>query len=178
MRRALLIVAAVVLILGIWRVSHVSRPRAAKLDGAVTAGGKGGPAPDFSLQGIDGQPLTLASYRGKVVLLDFWATYCAPCKSEIPHFVDWQNKYGSQGFQVIGISMDDSPKAVREFYSELKMNYPVAVGTEQVAESYGGVLALPITFLIDRDGRVATKYTGAVEPATVEQEIQSLLAVK
>jgi peroxiredoxin len=92
--------------------------------------------------------------------------------------VELQNKYGEQGLQVIGISMDDGPQPVREFYRKLKMNYPVAVGTEKVAESYGGVYGLPVTFLIDRDGRVAAKYTGAVEMAKIEQETQSLLAAK
>jgi peroxiredoxin len=180
MRRAVLIVVAVVLAFGIWKLGHRSHPTKRGLGGAPTSkGGLGGaPAPGFSLQDLDGQPLDLANYRGKVVLLDFWATWCAPCRGEIPHFVEWQDKYRQQGLQVIGISMDDGPKPVREFYREFKMNYPVAVGSEQVAESYGGVLGLPVMFLIDRDGRVAAKYTGAVEMAAVEQEIQSLLQAK
>ena len=120
----------------------------------------------------------LYQVHGKVVLLNFWATWCTPCRGEIPHFVELQDKYREQGLQVIGISMDDGPKPVREFYREFKINYPVAVGTEPVAESYGGVFGLPVTFLIDRNGRVAAKYTGAVEMAVVKQEIQSLLQAK
>jgi peroxiredoxin len=181
MRRAVLIVVAVVLVVGIWRVTRVRHPGKGSLGGAASAG-KGGlsgmAAPGFSLPDLDGRPLDLAQYRGKVVLLDFWATWCAPCRDEIPHYVQWQDKYGGQGLQVIGISMDDGPKPVREFYREFKMNYPVAVGTEQVAQAYGGILGLPVTFLIDRDGRVAAKYTGAVEMTKVEQEFQALLQAK
>jgi cytochrome c biogenesis protein CcmG, thiol:disulfide interchange protein DsbE len=135
-------------------------------------------APDFSLQDLEGRQLDLANYRGKVVLLNFWATWCAPCRSEIPHFVELQDTYREQGLQLIGISMDDGPKPVQEFYRAFKMNYPVAVGTEQVAEAYGGVLGLPITFLIGRDGQIAAKFTGAVELAVVEQEAKKLLQAK
>ena len=123
-------------------------------------------------------PLDLADYRGKVVLLDFWATWCTPCRDEIPRFVEFQDKYREQGLQVIGISMDDDAKPVRTFYKEFKINYPVALGNEKVVEAYGGVLGLPITFLIARDGRVAAKYVGAVEMNVIEQKIQSLLETK
>src|SRR5215471_16755665 len=123
----------------------------------------GNSAPDFTVTDINGKKLSLANYRGKVVLLDFWATWCTPCRAEIPHFIDYQNKYAAQGLQVVGISMDDDPKPVRAFYDELKMNYPVAMGSSQLADSYGGVLGLPVTFLIGRDGRIAKKYVGAVE---------------
>src|SRR5664279_2139807 len=85
-------------------------------------------APDFTLTDIDGKKLALSDYRGKVVLLDFWATWCTPCRAEIPHFVEYQNAYRDQGLQVVGISMDDDVKPVRPFYQEYKMNYPVALG--------------------------------------------------
>jgi cytochrome c biogenesis protein CcmG, thiol:disulfide interchange protein DsbE len=180
MRRAVLIVVAVVLVIGIWKLSHRSYAGSGGLSGALANKGnlKGAPAPGFSLTDLTGQPLVLANYRGKVVLLDFWATWCAPCREEIPHFIALQDKYREQGLEVIGISMDDGPKPVQEFYRRFKMNYPVAVGTEQVAEAYGGVYGLPVTFLLDRDGRVVAKYTGAVEMATVEQQVQSLLQAK
>ncbi len=175
MRRAILIVVATVLAIGIYEVIR-------RGSGPAKPGGPRAAihsvAPDFSLQDLNGQPLELASYRGKVVLLDFWATWCTPCRGEIPHFVEFQNKYRDQGLQVIGISMDDGPRPVREFYQRFKMNYPVALGNEKVADAYGGVLGLPVTFLIGRDGRVAAKYVGEVQIPTLEQGIESLLQAK
>lgn len=132
-------------------------------------------APDFSLPQLNGQPLQLLSYRGKVVLLDFWATWCDPCREEIPHFANLQDKYGPQGLQIIGIAMDDSPDPVRDFYQRFKMNYPVVMGNAQIGELYGGVLGLPIAFLIARDGRIYSKHTGATDFSVFEREIVVLL---
>jgi len=132
-------------------------------------------APDFTLTDLSGSKLSLSAYRGKVVLLDFWATWCAPCKEEIPHFVDMQTRYGSRGLQIIGISMDDDEKPVRDFQQQFKMNYPVAVGTTTLAEQYGGVLGLPITFVIDTEGRIVSRHIGQTKPEVFEAEIQNLL---
>jgi len=132
-------------------------------------------APDFTLPGLDGQHLQLSAYRGKIVLLDFWATWCAPCREETPHLVELQQKYGAQGLQVIGISMDDSPDPARAFYQQFHMNYPVVMGSAETGELYGGVLGLPIAFLINRDGRVYSKHIGATDPAVFEKDIMSLL---
>jgi peroxiredoxin len=132
-------------------------------------------APEFSLPELSGQTLELSTYRGKVVLLDFWATWCDPCREEIPHFVELQNKYRDRGFAIIGISMDDEPAQVREFYQRFHMNYPVAMGNAKVGELYGGVLGLPIAFLIDRDGRIEAKHIGATDLSVFEREIQALL---
>lgn len=132
-------------------------------------------APEFSLTDVNGQKLDLVSFRGKIVLLDFWATWCAPCRTEIPHFIELQNKYGPQGFQMIGISLDDSAKPVVKYYAEQKMNYPVAVGNDKLAEAYGGVLGLPVAFLIDRNGRIIWKQTGEADAAVFEKQITDAL---
>jgi thiol-disulfide isomerase/thioredoxin len=135
-------------------------------------------APDFSLPQLSGQQLHLSEYRGKLVLLDFWATWCDPCREEIPHFVELQNKYRDQGLQIVGISMDDGPEPVRDFYQSFKMNYPVVMGNATTGELYGGVLGLPIAFLIGRDGRIYSKHIGATDIGVFEREITTLLRAK
>ena len=127
---------------------------------------------------IDGGQLRLSSYRGKVVLLDFWATWCVPCREETPHFVDLQQKYGGEGLQIIGVSMDDSTDPVRTFYQQFHINYPVVMGTADVGSAYGGVLGLPIAFLIDREGHIYAKHMGATEAAVFEKDITTLLQTR
>ncbi len=134
-------------------------------------------APPISLMDIEGKKLDLADYKGKVVVLDFWATWCGPCRIEIPGLIELQSKYANRGFSVIGISMDDESGSVVDFYREFKMNYPVAVGNQRVGELYGGIFGLPTTFLIGRDGRIYAKHTGATSPAVMEDEVQQLLAM-
>lgn len=133
-------------------------------------------APDFSVTDLDGRKLTLSDYKGKVVLLDFWATWCSPCREEIPHFVEMQNQYGPQGFQVIGVSMDDDAKPVHEFARQFKLNYPVALGDDKLAQRYGGVLGLPVNFIIDREGHIYSKHLGATDVSVFDNEIKYLLA--
>ena len=147
------------------RPSHTAKP--VTIPGSV--------APDFTLPQLSGAPLKLSDYRGKVVLLDFWATWCEPCRQEIPHFVDLQNKYGTQGFQIIGVSMDDGPGPVRQFYQQFKMNYPVVMGNAKTGELYGGVFGLPIAFLLDRDGKVRLRHIGATDVSVIEKEIVEVL---
>ncbi len=135
-------------------------------------------APAFDLRGLNGERVNFADYRGKVILLDFWATWCVPCRTEVPKFVALQNRYSRHGFQMLGISMDDSPEPVRRFRARFKMNYPLAMGTPAVAESYGGVLGLPLAFLIARDGRIVKVYDGSANLDLIEQDIQALLDEK
>jgi thiol-disulfide isomerase/thioredoxin len=133
------------------------------------------PAPDFSLPQLNGQDLRLSSCRGKVVLLDFWATWCDPCREETPQLVKLQQKYGDQGLQIIGVSMDDTPEPVQSFYTQFHINYPVVMGNAKIGELYGGVLGLPIAFLIGRDGLIYSKKIGATDMAVLERDIQKLL---
>jgi peroxiredoxin len=132
-------------------------------------------APDFTLPQLDGPELQLSSYRGKVVLLDFWATWCVPCREEIPHFIELQDKYRDKGLQIIGVSMDDGPAPVKDFYQQFHMNYPVVMGNAKTGELYGGVLGLPIAFVIDRNGRITAKHIGAAKPEVIEKEVAALL---
>lgn len=133
-------------------------------------------APDFVLPQLDGTPLRLSAYRGKVVLLDFWATWCDPCREETPHFVETQQKYADRGLEIIGVSMDDTSEPVREFYQQFHVNYPVVMGDAKTGEAYGGVLGLPITFLLDREGRIVAKHMGPTKAEAIDQEIAALLS--
>lgn len=143
--------------------------------GARPLPSKGSLAPDFTLPQLDGRELRLSSYRGKIVLLDFWATWCTPCREEIPSFVELKNKYGKDGLEIVGVSMDDGPEPVRTFYQQFHMNYPVVMGNANLGEQYGGVLGLPIAFLLDREGHIRAKHIGATKPETIEKEAVGLL---
>ena len=139
------------------------------------SGGNRPAAPGFSLTDINGKPLSLAQYKGKVVLLDFWATWCAPCKVEIPHFIALQDKYGTQGLQIVGLSLDDDAKPVVKFAEQMKINYPIAIADEKLASKYGGVLGLPIAFVIDKEGRIVHKHVGETAPDVFEKEVAELI---
>ncbi len=133
------------------------------------------PAPNIVLTDLDGRRFALSDYNGKVVLLDFWATWCGPCQAEIPEFVKLQKRYGGRGLRIVGISLDDDPRPVRQFYARFKMNYPVALGNARLAESFGGILGLPVAFLIDREGRLRAKHVGQTDAAGFEKEIRGML---
>jgi peroxiredoxin len=134
-------------------------------------------APDFSLKDADGRTVHLADYRGKVVVLDFWATWCSPCREEIPWFTQFERKNKDRGFAVLGVSMDDDGwSVVRPFLKELNVNYRVVLGDDKTADLYGGIEALPTTFIIDRDGRIAATHIGLAGKDEFEDAIEKLLA--
>lgn len=133
-------------------------------------------AADFVLKDGDGKPVRLSDFRGKVVLVDFWATWCGPCQIEIPWFIDFQRKHKSDGFEVIGVSMDDDGwKAITPFVLEKKINYRIVLGDDKTTDQYGGVEALPTTFLIDRSGRIASVHVGLAGKKDFEDAIERLL---
>lgn len=132
---------------------------------------------NFTLKDLDGKEVTLGAYKGKVILLDFWATWCGPCKFEIPGFIELYTKYRSQGLQVLGFAVDDPVPALKEYAQRMKMNYPILVGQERedVLEAFGPMVGLPTTFIIGRDGRICSSHTGFTEKETFEQQIKALL---
>jgi thiol-disulfide isomerase/thioredoxin len=132
-------------------------------------------APDFKLVSIDGKPLSLAAERGKVVLLNFWATWCGPCRAEIPDLIELQRKYKDQ-LEIIGLTVDeDDPDVVKQTVAETGINYPVGMSPPEVRKSYGGIAALPTSFVLDTEGRVVQKHEGLRDPVLYEAEIRALL---
>jgi thiol-disulfide isomerase/thioredoxin len=135
------------------------------------------PAPPFLLTDLDGQPISTAAYHGKVVLINFWATWCPPCREEIPEMIALANKY-KDNLQIIGVSMDDDPpETVRAFARAHNMNYPIVMGSDKLSEEYGGVDALPTTFVLDTNGRVVQKHMGLYPPEVYDGEIHALLGM-
>ena len=138
-------------------------------------------APDFTLRSLDGKTVKLSDFRGKAVLLNFWATWCEPCKIEMPWFVDLQKKYGANGLQIVGVAMDDaSPEDIASFAKDLNVNYLVLTGKDadrdKVASAYGGVQFLPETFYIDRTGKVSDRVFGLKGRSEIEDSVKKILA--
>lgn len=134
------------------------------------------PAPTFELKDASGATITMADYRGKVVLINFWATWCGPCKVEIPWFIEFQQKYKDRDFAVLGISMDeDGWKSVKPYVEQHKMNYRVLIGDEKLTDLYGGIDSLPTSFIVDRAGRIAAAHFGLVDKSDYQNEIIKLL---
>jgi thiol-disulfide isomerase/thioredoxin len=135
------------------------------------------PAPEFHLAGLDGKPVTLADSKGKVVLVNFWATWCGPCRAEIPDLVELQNKYQDR-LQILGLVVDDEDQdAIKKFVAKFHINYPVAMATDALRLEYGGIPALPTSFVLDSEGRVVQKHEGLRDPVLYETEVRSLLGL-
>ena len=133
-------------------------------------------APNFTLNDLNGKPHTLSSTKGKVVILDFWATWCPPCREEIPHFISLYGKYRRKGLEVIGISLDrGGVEPVRSFADTYGINYPILMGDQKVTRDYGGIRSIPTTFIIDRQGRITEKFVGYRSEKVFEDAIKGLL---
>jgi thiol-disulfide isomerase/thioredoxin len=135
-----------------------------------------GPAPAWSLKDVHGQTITSEQFKGKVVVLDFWATWCGPCRQEIPGYVDLQRKYGPNGFVVVGVSLDQAgPRVVEDFIKKFGVNYQMVMGDEAVQSAFGGMDAIPTTFLIDRAGQVRDRKVGSEPTEEYEKKVAALL---
>lgn len=151
----------------------------ARLWQRLAPSGRSDVAADFTLPDASGRLVRLSDSRGSVVLLNFWATWCPPCKEEIPWFVEFQESYAAQGFRIIGVSLDeDGWEAVRPFLASSRINYTVVVGNDDLSARFGGVSSLPTTLLIDRGGRIVATYVGMVSKADYRGDIEDLLRTK
>jgi cytochrome c biogenesis protein CcmG/thiol:disulfide interchange protein DsbE len=132
---------------------------------------------NFTLKNLDDVGVSLAEYAGKVILLDFWATWCLPCKVEIPMFIEFQEQYGPQGFQVIGVSVDDRLDQLVPYAAEMNINYPVlqGLGQDEMMDAFGPILGVPTTMLISRDGKICAVHPGLTAKEAFERDIKALL---
>jgi thiol-disulfide isomerase/thioredoxin len=190
MKKSALIVIAILVVIVIGahyadkatRLPHTtSSVSAAKMD----APGGGKPAPDLTLKDLDGKDISLAQYRGKIVLVNFWATWCEPCKVEIPELIELQQKYGAKGFTVLGVAMDDEGRKVvapfvgKERFDvkggQSQMNYPIVIGNDAAADKFGGLIGYPTSVLISRDGKQIKSITGLISYDDISKTIESQL---
>lgn len=169
----ILVVAFVAVVFGVLRAARLTKFSEA------TAEDKGGvfkPAPDFTLLDIHGNRKSLSDFKGKVVILDFWATWCPPCRKEIPHFIELYDDYKERGLEIIGVALDENgEEKVRSFSDENSINYTVLLGNREVSELYGGIFSIPTTFIIDREGRIRKKYIGYRDKSVFENNIREIL---
>jgi thiol-disulfide isomerase/thioredoxin len=185
MKKVALIILTVVVLIGITiyadKATRVSGAGASRMDSNVAAKSE----PDLKLKDINGKDVSLADYKGKVVFVNFWATWCDPCRVEIPWLIAMQNKYGPKGFTVLGVAMDEEGKSVvapfldKERFDvdgqKLPMNYPIVLGTDEAADKFGGILGYPSSFLISRDGKIVTKFQGLKNEDELAKAIESQL---
>ena len=184
-KSSLVIIAVVAIIAATYLADRATRqPRKAVVK-VATANFAAVPAPDITLKDLDGKDLSLAQYKGKVVLVNFWATWCEPCQVEIPWLIEMQQKYAARGFTVLGIAMDEegasvvTPWVQKERFdvngSKSQMNYPIVIGDDAAADKFGGLLGYPTSVLINRDGKVVKRITGIISYDEISKSIESQL---
>jgi thiol-disulfide isomerase/thioredoxin len=190
MKKVGIIVVAVIVLIGITiyfdratRLPHQQEAQTAMSTDMAAASPIGKPEPVLKLKDLSDKDVALADLKGKVVFVNFWATWCGPCQEEIPLLIDMQNKYASKGFTVLGVAMDDEGKSVvapfvaKEKYDvngqQSLINYPVVIGTDDTADKFGGILGYPTSFLISRSGKQLMKFQGAPDPEMIRQAIES-----
>jgi cytochrome c biogenesis protein CcmG/thiol:disulfide interchange protein DsbE len=179
-RNAVILVVAIIIVAGaIFIGARMSqRPKGSAAPVSEAAQAKvGKPAPDFTLKTLEGKDVRLSSLQGKAVLLNFWATWCEPCKIEMPWIIELNDKYKSQGLETVGVAMDDSGKdAIAKFVKEMKVDYTILQGNDEVGDQYGGVQFLPQTFYVGRDGKITKSVNGIVSESEIEDSIKQALA--
>ncbi|MFL6300963.1 MAG: TlpA family protein disulfide reductase [Terriglobales bacterium] len=183
-RNAIILIVMILLVAGmIYLGARISRNQKVGLEPPEAPQvAAGNPAPEFELKTLDGKTAKLSDYKGKAVLLNFWATWCEPCKIEMPWLVEYNKQYGPQGFTVLGVAMDDDAdskawvqKDIRKFSDEMKVNYPVLLGTSKIGDTYGGVPFLPEIFYIGRDGKIVEHAIGLKGKGEIEENIKKIL---
>ena len=181
MKKALHKGAVFLVLLLIWGSGcevKTEREEIGKLEEAIKAEKEWGDAPDFTLPELAGNSLTLSDFKGKVIILNFWATWCPPCRMEIPDFVELYEKYKDEGLLIIGVNLDGGDsRSVKQFSEKYKINYPIVLGNVKVTEDYGGIRAIPTTFVIDRNGNIREKYVGYRPRAIFEDQAKKLLEI-
>lgn len=169
--------AALTLLCSLFIVGTAARPGAQPAPSAEVCDARAGRANlAFTLKDMSGAKVSLASFAGKVLILDFWATWCSPCKEEIPEFVRLQTRHAKDGLQVIGVSVDDSPAAMRAYAAQLQINYPLLDGrkADALMKAFEPISKIPTAFVIGRDGTICRKHSGFASPEKFEREIAAL----
>ena len=185
-KSALVIIAVVAVIAATFVADRATRqPRKGGVLKVATANSTSRPVPDVTLKDLDGKDLSLSQYKGKVVLVNFWATWCEPCQVEIPWLIEMQQKYAAKGFTVLGIAMDEegasvvTPWVQKERFdvngSKSQMNYPIVIGNDAAADKFGGLLGYPTSVLVSRDGKIIKRITGLISYDEISKSIESQL---
>lgn len=164
----------VVLVLALLLAATACQPRPESKESQRSR--EAGMAPKFLLNDLDGKPVRSEDFAGKLLVVNFWASWCGPCKLEIPHLVELYDKYRDRGVVVIGIAIDPAgPEVLKAFADDMEVSYPMLVGDEKIFNDFGGLFGLPTTFVVDQNGAIRKKFVGLVDPLLFEEEIVALL---